>query len=425
MRLAHLMFSLAGVMALAAPLQPSMRLDRMNLTDAIAAVYGDALHDSFAIDPELLRSDKQVMVQLVAPREPDKLRAFMADYLASLGVSVEHRGDAYLFKPSAPADKAAAPSESLIYRLKARPTSYFADLLPAVFPHVQFSFHRGVDAPPISMTEGGSQTPGASSPPPQPQDTGTNAYSQIDKQADVFVALGSKADLAKVKALLAELDTPVPQVVVHAYLYEVNTRDNTSSGFGLAMSLLGGRFGLTLGQAQGQGDAVTLHAGGVQAVVDAFSGDTHYKLLSSPSLRVIDGGNGRFSVGSDVPVLGAVQQDRNGNPIQSVEYKPSGVILDVAPHVMADMVAMHVAQQESSFISTTTGVNNSPTLLKREIQTDLTFKPGDVVVMGSLSEHKDTTSDGGQAWYLPFMHQKASDVQRNDLVLVLSVDVLR
>ena len=45
--------------------------------------------------------------------------------------------------------------------------------------------------------------------------------------------------------------------------------------------------------------------------------------MSLPSLRV-KSGEMRVSVGSDVPVLGAVQQlDKNGNLVQSVEDKPS------------------------------------------------------------------------------------------------------
>jgi general secretion pathway protein D len=120
-----------------------------------------------------------------------------------------------------------------------------------------------------------------------------------------------------------------------------------------------------------------------------------------------------------------VQQDRQGNPVQSVEYKPSGTILDVSPRILEDVVSLHVEQQESSFVKTTTGVNNSPTLLKRQMQTDLVLKPGDVVVMGSLSQARNTASHSGQSWLPSWTHTSSSEKSQNDVLLVMSVDVMK
>jgi len=68
------------------------------------------------------------------------------------------------------------------------------------------------------------------------------------------------------------------------------------------------------------GDSVTFKSASIDAVFSALSTDSRFKSISNPSLRVKSGSSARFSVGSDVPVLGAVQFDKAGNPIQSVEY---------------------------------------------------------------------------------------------------------
>lgn len=102
-----------------------------------------------------------------------------------------------------------------------------------------------------------------------------------------------------------------------------------ASAFSLAVDLLGARF--SLGQFKDLGNAVRLTKGGFDLAYSALASDSRFKVVSSPSLRVKSGENARFSVGSDVPVLGTVQLDKNGNPVQSVEYKPSGVILDLRP----------------------------------------------------------------------------------------------
>ncbi len=44
-------------------------------------------------------------------------------------------------------------------------------------------------------------------------------------------------------------------------------------------------------------------------------------------------------------------------------------------------------------MKTDTGVNQSPTLIKRDIVTDVTLKSGDIVVLGGLAENKLTEGE--------------------------------
>ena len=55
---------------------------------------------------------------------------------------------------------------------------------------------------------------------------------------------------------------------------------------------------------------------------------------------------------------------RDGTPIQSVEHRSSGVILDLRPVALRDSVEAEMSQQESSFVATTTQVTASPTLIE-------------------------------------------------------------
>lgn len=411
-----------------APLQPAIHFDRANLVDGIYAIYGDVLKDSYSIDSELLKSDKLISLHLVAQRDPAKLRALVEAYLRTIGVVIQKRGDVLHFMSAAKLDKEAG-FKSMVYRSRFRSVSYLADFLPVVFPKLRFSFRRGVSMPASSASDqdlaSSMEAKGVVQPPPV--DSGTSAYSQIDRESDIFVVQGDEADFKRLRSFLAQIDVPESQVVVNAYLYEVSGGANKERGFSASVSLFG-RLGLSVGEPVSSptgGQAVTISGGSIQAVLSSLNGDSNYKLLSSPSLRVRDGGKGRFSVGSDVPVLGAVQQDRQGNPVQSVEYKPSGVILDVSPRILQDVVSLHIQQQESSFVKTTTGVNNSPTLLKREMQTDLVLKPGDVVVMGSLNQSKDTASHSGQSWLPSWAHSSSSEKSRSEVLLVMSVDVMK
>nr|WP_265332040.1 hypothetical protein [Citrobacter koseri] len=54
-----------------------------------------------------------------------------------------------------------------------------------------------------------------------------------------------------------------------------------------------------------------------------------------------------------------------------------------------------IKQQLSSFAKTDTGVNNSPTLIKREVNTEVSAADGDIILLGGLAESKVTNADTG------------------------------
>ena len=73
-----------------------------------------------------------------------------------------------------------------------------------------------------------------------------------------------------------------------------------------------------------------------------------------------------------------------------MDYRSSGVILDLRPVVRDQGIDLTVFQQISSFAATTTGVNTSPTLQKREITTTVGVRDGEMVVLGGLSDERST-----------------------------------
>lgn len=85
--------------------------------------------------------------------------------------------------------------------------------------------------------------------------------------------------------------------------------------------------------------------------------------------------------------------------MQSVEYKQSGVILTASPEIREDVIELRLQQELSSFVVTKTGVNNSPTLIKRAVDTRLGIQPGEVVVLAGL---QDEQADESQT-RLPFV----------------------
>ncbi len=95
--------------------------------------------------------------------------------------------------------------------------------------------------------------------------------------------------------------------------------------------LLSGKLGINIGVKQNYENFITVNTGNLDAMIELFRTDSRFHVVSSPTLRVKSGSKGNFSVGSDVPVLGAVTYDRDGRAVQSIEYRSSGVIFDIQP----------------------------------------------------------------------------------------------
>ncbi len=157
----------------------------------------------------------------------------------------------------------------------------------------------------------------------------------------------------------------------------------------------------------------------------ALSSDSRFNVINKASVRVASGDTGRFNSGQEVPVLGAVSYPSGaGQAVQDVQYRNSGVTFEVKPNVRDEVVDLKVRQQISDFVSTTTGVNNSPTLNKREAETSLSLQDGDVVLLGGLSQDKQSCSHSGLSFLPTFLQSKGGENFKSEILLVIQLQRL-
>lgn len=354
----------------------SFQLHEIRIADLTRVIYGDALQQSFVLDSDVLQSDEKVSLNWIN-LDKVELDRNLRQLLYLHGCQLVLTNGVMLVRKSDKQD-----DEVFIYKPRNRSAKYLSDILQKVSDASQLG-SRGLDASP-SFQNALAKTPEAS----------TSASSQVDRSAPDQLAYKCLPALCiRLKKLLAQLDTPEAQVVLRAAVYEVGTNQSDGSAIQVATKLLNGRLNANLGSTIASAANLHLVAGGLDAVLSILDQDSRFKVLSRPMLRVRTGAQAKFSVGQQVPVLGAVSQDRNGNPIQSVEYRQSGTIFTVQPDIRLDVVDLNITQELSTFVTTTTGVNNSPTLMQRTANSQLTIKPGEVVVFAGLQEQRDDQTD--------------------------------
>ncbi|HCB8197588.1 TPA: type II and III secretion system, partial [Escherichia coli] len=357
---------------------PAFIVDRLPLNAAIQLAQEDVFGRQYVLPPELASDTRPVTLDLSLAGDQKTQREEYVRWLRQMNIAVETRNgvDHYRsFKPVAAPEKMV----SWVYTPLHRSPSYLATVLSGTTGRSSQASSEST-----SGTSSGSLSGSVSS----------SSGSFLSGEGDSLVFRGTRSELARLKELVPLIDVPAQGVVVTGYIYEVQTGRSEGSGLALAAKLLSGRFGVSVGSSSSMGNYISFSSGTLNAMYELFSTDNRFKVVSAPQLRMDSGKEATFSVGEQVPVLGSVSYE-DGKAVQSVTYRDSGVIFKVKPVITSSRISLNVNQQLSNFVKTDTGVNDSPTLLKREVDTSLTLKDGDIVLLGGLAENKDSQASTG------------------------------
>lgn len=234
-----------------------------------------------------------------------------------------------------------------------------------------------------------------------------------DARRNKLVIRSTPRVFSMVKAILTHLDAPAMQVLIQVTAVEVNLSDSLQYGFEFAAHDM---FGLHSGSISsinsgsvfdnlnfdsdntdgsgtpsdstpGSGINLLLRRAGVDnefAFAQAVAGDTETELLFCPQILTMNGQEAEINIGQEVPIrLGSSTTD--GTIQDNIEYRDTGVILQVTPQISADKNVNLVINTEISSISTDSveGIN-SPVINQNTISTQLTAVNNETILLGGI-----------------------------------------
>ncbi|QZO02332.1 type II secretion system secretin GspD [Chenggangzhangella methanolivorans] len=243
----------------------------------------------------------------------------------------------------------------------------------------------------------------------QSQGDRANVLISADPANNAVVVYADGYTYQKILAALRQLDSAPLQVAIQATIAEVTLNDEMKQGveyfvksqnvglgnnngsvslFGSAANALGKLapgFNILLGTNSSP-----------DVLISALDQVTDVEVLSSPSLVVAENQPANFQVGDEVPVqtqsLATANQVNPNNPslLSSVEYKDTGVILNVTPRIGSnDAVTMQI-EQEISSVRGGSGANTlTPTLSKRRVASNISVTSGQTVLLAGLISKRD------------------------------------
>lgn len=224
--------------------------------------------------------------------------------------------------------------------------------------------------------------------------TGTRVAA--DDSRNALVVRAPRAQHAEIEGLLRELDSPARQVLLEATIAEVTLNDRLDIGtrWFFENGNFDFRFSDLAGAVAGNdtGFTAVFGTGSADVALSALAAVTDVKIISAPTLMVIDNKEGILQIGDQVPIVTSQSQDQTaGAPILSqVEYRDTGIILRVRPRIGAGgRVTLEISQEVSDVAETETSGIDSPTIRQRKVQTSVALVDGQTLALGGLVQESD------------------------------------
>jgi type II secretory pathway component GspD/PulD (secretin) len=196
---------------------------------------------------------------------------------------------------------------------------------------------------------------------------------------------GTRRELDQALALLAQVDTPAPQVSIEAVISDISPETIGALGIDWNAPLTTVQITETAGDGLKFGSfdrrGMTLNA-----AVEAIRTDSRSKLLAQPNVATVEGMGARILSGQRIPY-----ETRNiigGEVVVSVQFEQVGVNLMITPKVPLDgQVEARIRAEVSSFQAFTS--SGFPIVSTREAEATVRVADGGIIAIGGLMREEE------------------------------------
>jgi len=220
-----------------------------------------------------------------------------------------------------------------------------------------------------------------------------------DSGRNALLVRATRSEHRELQALLGQIDSSPQQVMLEATIAEVQLNDELD--LGVRWFFQTGNWGLSFTDdssggtgASYPGFSAVFSAGADVAAINALAGVTDVKIISAPTLMVLDNEEAILQIGDQVPIATQTSVDNSSTTaptITSIDYRDTGVILKVRPSInRGGRVVLDITQEISTVSETQTSGIDSPTIRQRKIETNVLLNDGTTLALGGLVQESDT-----------------------------------
>ena len=233
-----------------------------------------------------------------------------------------------------------------------------------------------------------------------------------DEANNSLMVMATQAVYKQITQALKRIDIPPMQVLVEATIMEVKLTKNLEYGLQWYFkNSLGGDYkgGGNLGVLAGLSSPTQIAAAAgsgfsysianasnkIVGMLKALAKNSQLKVISSPSILVLDNQTAEIRVGNQQPIFTGSSTTDGGVRTESIQYKDTGVSLKVTPRVNSSgMITMDLAQ-EITDVGEVDQATGQRSFLQRNIKSKIAVKSGETIVLGGLIQDNKTTAKQG------------------------------
>ncbi len=254
-----------------------------------------------------------------------------------------------------------------------------------------------------------------------------------------LLILAKANDYARIETAVRRLDVMPLQVLVEASIVDVRLSGELSYGMQWYFTdkMQGGEY-----SASGQvGDALTfpgtfnysvVNASGVlQGMLRALASEGKVNVLSSPTLMVRNNETANIRVGDQQPISTALVSSEGKVVASSVQFKDTGVMLEVTPRVNSSGLVSLEVNQEVTDVGDIDEATGQRAFLRRSIRSSVAVDSGETIVLGGLIRENKANGESGVPVLtrLPLLGmlfgKTISSSSRTELIIMLTPRVIK
>ena len=226
-----------------------------------------------------------------------------------------------------------------------------------------------------------------------------------DEVNNAILIYAPRSEYTKLVSSLRRLDIRSAQVLIEAMIVEVTLKDELQYGLNWSFkdvrtngNVGTGVLGTALGAAAtGFNYTLTNSLETISGTLKALASKSLIKVISSPSVMVMDNQVASIIVGDQIPIKTGetLVGGTTTNTVTNFQYKDTGVNLAVTPSVNAgNIVTMQIAQSITD-VGTRDAVTEQNSFTQRQIGTRVAIRSGETLVLGGLIKDNTSTTKSG------------------------------
>ncbi len=258
---------------------------------------------------------------------------------------------------------------------------------------------------------------------------------------NTIVISATPKDYRKILATLRQMDSPATQVLINTMIAEVSLNNQLRYGVQAYVESNNVAFALAGSKPAADGPIISPQFPGMnflwggisnpKLVIDALSGITNVRVVSSPSILVLENETATIKVGDQIPVQSETAVTNGGNFVNSIQYRDTGVILKVKPRVSANGVVTIELGQELSALQKELGIDGNPRFTQRSVTSKVSVNDQQTVLLGGLiSGMEDRTRETVPgADKVPILGKLVgttdNNAQRTEIIVFITPKIIR